>query len=161
MRISTRAQSGSSADDDSIIPYASMPKHRFSGILGEATLIRGGWFIPESSSAIPGTNFWNLRTGERYRISSDVVISSFVIIRDSRGKYVLYAGTIDGRLGTALFDQEIELAADDQLPVRVTTGPITAVDALDKNLIVTGGSDRCIRVWHSVGSETKKFRHSI
>ena len=156
VRISTGTQSVYGAENDSILPYASLPRHRFINMFSEPNLIRGEWFMSDFFTGVPeGSSLWNLTMEKRYPIAGESGISSFDIVRDSRGNDILYAGTINGRLGMAPLTKRPKPIQLRPISSGQHDGPITAVDALDKNLIVTGGSDRCIRVWHSVGSETK------
>jgi hypothetical protein len=155
MHISDMAQPEHSGDQDSILAYGAARRMLEPDMGADTNLVRGEWFISDFFVGMPqGPSLWNLRTNKRIPIADDSGISSFDVVRDSSGKYVLYAGTFDGRLGTAALSTRSRPVRLKMISSDRHDGPITAVDVLDESLIVTGGRDRCIRVWYSVGGKT-------
>lgn len=109
-------------------------------------MVSGEWLLSESDSLHP--RLWHVPTGHVWEIP-EVDISAFTVAGPGTSP-VLFAGTSEGHLWQAPVEGEGML---ELMPVAEGghDGPITCVAAHDPAFVVTGGVDRCVRIWQDAG----------
>jgi len=112
-------------------------------------MVSGEWLLSETDV---GDFFrpmlWHIPTGHVWKIP-EADISAFTVAGPDSSP-VLFAGTSEGHLWRAPVEGEGML---ELIPVAEGghDGPITCVAAHDPAFVVTGGVDRCVRIWRDAG----------
>jgi NACHT domain/Pentapeptide repeats (8 copies) len=121
----------------------------------KTALVRSGWLLSDFFvESYVGPRLWNLRTGQVWNLPNNLTISAFDVVHGATSDDLyVYLGTADGRLFVGRIYEATDHVGVEQFMEDRHGGPITAVRGVDSTLTVTGGRDRCIRLWHSRGRD--------
>jgi ubiquitin-like protein Pup len=127
-----------------------------SGGSSARSIMRGCWLLSQARTGrgLDDFTLWNLETGRRWTIGPLESPTSFDIEQsEDEGRYAVAVGTEFGRLLVGLVRDEDVYVQLELVNLGKHEGPITTVRFLGKETIVTGGVDRCLRVWESIASD--------
>jgi hypothetical protein len=132
----------------------------------KSCLIRGRWALTDvGHSTADGPRLWNLQTGRRYSLLQEVEASSFDVVRGTSGNFAVYIGTLYGELVRGVGYRHAKRRHVDIDTINLELfgserhdGPITSLDAVEDGWVITGGRDRCLRIWRQIGTQVQVRR---